>query len=131
VKNGQAIEADMPRDTTRLISAYLKTYRTLVSEAPGDWLFPARSGGALLPGHLSRDLSKLIRRELGLAVNGHLFRHLAGFLFFKHNPGGYKLVRRMRGHKKMSTTTTFYTDLESKWALKQYDDAVLSKRGAS
>jgi hypothetical protein len=31
----------------------------------------------------------------------------------------------------MSTTTTFYTDLESKWALKEYDEAVLSKRGAS
>jgi integrase len=131
VKNGQPIEADMQPDTTRLISAYLKTYRTLVSEAPGDWLFPARSGGARLPGHLSPDLSRLIKRELGLAINGHLFRHLAGFLFLKQNPGGYEIVRRILGHKKMSTTTTFYTDLESKWALKEYDEAVLSKRGAS
>jgi hypothetical protein len=37
----------------------------------------------------------------------------------------------MLGHKKMSTTTTFYTDLVGKWALKEYDEAVLSKRGAS
>ena len=81
VKNGQPIEADLPRDATRLIRNYLKTYRPLLSEAPGDWLFPMRSGGHRNPTDLAKLISRAVRRETGLIMNAHLFRHLAGMLF--------------------------------------------------
>ena len=64
VKNGQPIEADFSRDTTRLIRTYLKSYRHLVSDDPGDWLFPCRYGGPRSD-HLAEDMAKVIYRETG------------------------------------------------------------------
>ena len=60
VKNGQPIEADFSRDTTRLIRTYLKSYRHLVSDDPGDWLFPCR----------------IWRTSLGAPRRGHVQGHL-------------------------------------------------------
>ena len=130
VKNGQPIEADLSRDTTRLIRTYLKFYRHLVSDDPGDWLFPCRYGGPRTE-QLAEDMSKVIYRETGLVMNAHLFRHFAGMLYLQQRPGAYEVVRRLLGHKKLDTTTSFYTDLESKWAIRHYDEVVLSKRGKS
>ncbi len=33
----------------------------------------------------------------------------------------------MLGHKAVTTTIAFYTSIESKWALKRYDETVLSQ----
>ena len=130
VKNWQPIEADFSRDTTRLIRTYLKSYRHLVSDDPGNWLFPRRNGGPR-SGHLAEDMCKVIYRETGLVMNAHLFRHFAGMLYLQERPGAYEAVRRILGHRKIDTTTSFYTDLESKWAIRHYDEVVLSKRGKS
>ena len=130
VKNGQPIEADFSRDTTRLIRTYLKSYRHLVSDDPGDWLFPCRNGGPRSE-HLAEDMCKVIYRETGLVMNAHLFRHFAGMLYLQERPGAYEAVRRILGHRKLGTTTSFYTDLESKWAIRHYDEVVLSRRGKS
>ena len=129
VKNEQPIEADFPLETTRLLRNYLKTYRPLLSENPGDWLFPNRIGGHRNPSDLSKDVSRVVRRETGLIMNAHLFRHLAGMLILQRHPGSYELVRRLLGHRTINTTINFYTSLESKWAFKHYDDTILSKRG--
>jgi integrase len=118
------------RDTTRLIRMYLKSYRHLVSDDPGDWLFPCRNGGPRSD-HLAEDMCKVIYRETGLIMNAHLFRHFAGMLYLQQRPGAYEAVRRILGHRKLDTTTSFYTDLESKWAIRHYDEVVLSKRGKS
>ncbi len=129
VKNGQSIEADLSKDTTRLIRTYLKCYRPQVSDDPGDWAFPGRYGGPR--SHLAEEISKVIYRETGLVMNAHLFRHLAGMLYLQHRPGAYETVRRMLGHRKLDTTTSFYTGLESKWAIRHYDEVVLSRWGKS
>ena len=74
-KNDVAIECDLPRETSRLIWSYVTRYRHLVSAAPGDWLFPNRSGtGQRRPGALSNHIFRTIHRETGLTVNAHLFR---------------------------------------------------------
>ena len=64
VKNGVAIEADFPRETTSLIRLYLKSYRDLVSTNSGNWLFPMATGGSHRnPGHLSEEIGRTIHRE--------------------------------------------------------------------
>ena len=129
VKNGVSIEADFPRETTSLIRLYLKSYRNLVSPDPGNWLFPMANGGRHRnAGHLSEEIGRTIYRETGLEVNGHLFRHLAGKLFLERRPGGHETVRQFLWHKKIDTTTTFYTGLDSKRAAQHYYDVVLSGR---
>ena len=128
VKNGEPVEVDLPQESMRLVKTYLADWRPLVSDTPGDWLFPARGGGHRLPSHLSQEMSRVIFKHIGLRVNAHLFRHLAGMLYLIENPGDYETVRRLLGHRKMTTTTTFYAPLENKQAVKRYDEAVLSKR---
>jgi integrase len=128
VKNKEPVEVDLPQESMRLVKAYLADWRPLISDGPGDWLFPARGGGHRIPVHLSQEMSKVIFKHTGLRVNAHLFRHLAGMLYLIENPGEYETVRRLLGHRKMATTTTFYAPLENKQAVKRYDEAVLSKR---
>ncbi|WP_282121523.1 site-specific integrase [Ruegeria atlantica] len=127
VKNGVAIEGDLPKETSRLLRIYLDRYRHLVSGNPGYWLFPKASGsGCRASGGLATQVSQFIRREIGLEMNAHLFRHLAGMLYLMRYPGQYEVVRRMLGHKSVETTISFYTGLESKWALKRYDENILA-----
>lgn len=129
VKNGVAIEADFPRDTTSLLRLYLKSYRDLVSTEPGNWLFPmAKGGGPRGPDHLSQEVSATIHRETGLEMHGHLFRHLAGKLYLERRPGGHETVRQFLRHKKIDTTTSFYTGFDSRRAGQHYFDVVLSGR---
>ena len=128
-KNRVAIEADLPSDTTDLIRLYLGSFREQVSAKPGNWLFPMATGdGHRQPGHLSQELSAVIYRETGLQVNGHFFRHLAGKLYLEQQPGGHETVRQFLRHKKLETSTTFYTGLDNRAANRRYFDVVLSGR---
>lgn len=127
VKNGVAIESDLPKETSRLLKTYLESYRPRISGDPEGWLFPKASGGGhRTPASLANQIFQFIRRETGLLVNAHLFRHLSGFLYLRRFPGHYEVVRRMLGHKSVDTTIKFYTSLESKWALKRYDESILA-----
>jgi len=127
VKNGQAIEVDLKPAQSRLIWTYIQTYRPQLSTAPGTALFPARTGGPRPPDRLGRALGDMIKRETGLAMNAHLFRHLAGKIYLEARPGEYETVRRILGHRKIDTTLNFYTRFESKSALARYDEASLSR----
>lgn len=128
-KNGVPIEADLPCDTTALIRLYLKSFRELVSREPENWLFPlATGGGHRGPSQLSGELKSTIWDATGLDVSGHFFRHLAGKLYLERQPGGHETVRQFLRHKKIETTTTFYTGLDNKRANQRYYDVVLSRR---
>lgn len=129
VKNDQPVEIDLSAASKHLVDTYLNDWRPLVSDAPGDWLFPARSGGGRRRhGHLGQEMSKLIYRTTGLKMNAHLFRHLAGKLYLDLSPAEYETIRGLLGHRKLTTTTSFYAPLESKRAVARYDEAVLAPR---
>ena len=61
---------------------------------------------------LGGQITKLIEREIGLAITPHQFRHAAAALILRTDPGNYELVRRVLGHKSLATTTSFYIGLE-------------------
>ena len=58
---------------------------------------------------VSEQIQATIRRETGLVMHVHLFRHLAGKLSLRMDPGNYEQVRRLLGHRTIDTTTIFYT----------------------
>jgi integrase len=60
-------------------------------------------------------------------VNAHLFRHIGSKLFLDANPGGYEVIRRVLGHKKISTTMRFYTGFEGKAAARHFDQVILGR----
>ncbi len=130
VKNGQSIEIDLPRESLGLVAAYLANWRQQLFDQPTNALFPMHDGRPRLPVHFSTDMCRVIYRETGIEMNGHLFRHLAGMLYLKAHPGEYETVRRLLGHRKLDTTTSFYAPLENRAAVQRYDEAVLSTRRA-
>lgn len=130
VKNGQPIEVDLPKESVALFKAYLSDWRPLISKERGDALFPNKAGHARLPGHLSEEMKRAIFRETGIDMNIHLFRHIAGKLYLDQHPGEYETVRRLLGHRRLATTTSFYAPLENRRAVERYGEFVLSKRRA-
>jgi integrase len=130
VKNREPIEYVLPKESGRLVSEYLERYRPSLCTEASEWLFPSRSGEHKTATFLSSQIQSTIRKETGLVVNAHLFRHLGAKLFLSTHPGGYEVVRRVLGHRSTDTTTAFYTGFESKAAARHYDEAILAHRRA-
>ena len=131
VKNGRPLEFELPRDVRRMVDAHLASRSPRMCPSGTPWLFPRRDGTASVNPHsLSTRLSKRIRREIGLAMNPHLFRHLAAMIWLTANPGAYEAARRLLGHSTVSTTINVYAGLEGQAALKAYGEVLQRKRGA-
>jgi integrase len=78
----------------------------------------------------SRQFKKTVRKWTGLDVNIHLMRHIGAKLYLDENPGAYEVVRRLLGHKSLSTTVNNYTGLEIESAVKHFDAVILGIRDA-
>ncbi len=70
----------------------------------------ARSVRPLTP---ARAIADIVEKRVGLRATAHQFRHAAGAIILKHEPGNYEFVRRVLGHLNIQTTIRFYTALES------------------
>jgi hypothetical protein len=132
-KNGVPFEMMLPAETNALLTAYLDTYRPRIAQPPGRYLFPGR-GGALRPtDSMAGLLKKFIKRETGLVMNPHLFRHLAVKLYVQVNPHDIETPRRFLGHTTTRTTIRAYSDLQGEAAHRRYDDTIsqLTKAAAA
>ena len=107
----------------------MSDYQPLLAAQPSAWLFPARDGqGPKTEDALRQRIQRCIRERCGLAMHPHLFRHLAGKLTLDAQPGAYGLVRDILGHRSVNTTTSYYAGMETKGALRRYDEHVLRLR---
>jgi integrase len=116
VKNGVPIEAPLPPDTVVLLKTYLERYRGRIAEPVGRYLFPGREGACRDPSSVGEHLKQFVRRETGLVINVHLYRHIAGRLYLKANPSGIEVIRRMLGHTSSKITLRAYAELEANLA---------------
>ncbi|WP_028030984.1 site-specific integrase [Gemmobacter nectariphilus] len=129
VKNGQPIEFELPPDVRKMLDKHLGTRVPLLCPQGCPWLFPRRDGtGPIAPTNFSTRLSKQIRKEIGLAVNPHLFRHLTAMIWLTANPGAYEAARRLLGHTSTRTTINFYAGLETSGAVQALGDILAEKR---
>ncbi|MCV2880368.1 site-specific integrase [Sedimentimonas flavescens] len=129
VKNGVEILAEYHDGQADILRLYITKYRPLLSAEPGNYLFPKPSGGVRAAKHLSDGIKRFAGKYLGLEVSAHLFRHFAAYLFLEAHPGDYESTRRLVGHKKIDTTTAFYSPRSNRAAQKRYEAILASKRG--
>jgi integrase len=135
-KNGEDIELELPRETAALIDLYMTRYRPLLIDpahrAEGSrMLFPKTDGRAKVGRVLAAGLCSVMRRELGIDFNVHLFRHLGCFLYLRSHPGEIDVMRRVLGHKNVATTLRFYAFIEQSEAFRLFDQHVLDIREAA
>lgn len=106
-KNERPVEFEIPRDVVRMIDMHLKSRCPELCLAGTPWLFPRRKGcGPIDPNALSARISKRIRKETGLEMNAHLFRHFAVMNWLDANPGGYEVARGCLGIPRSATPST-------------------------
>ena len=117
VKNDIDLEFPVPPAVQAMIETYRERYRPVLLRCPSDYLFPGQGkehkGSALI----SAQIADLTEQQLGVRVTAHQFRHLAGFLYLRRNPGGHEVVRRLLGHRSISTTVQFYAGMETSAAI--------------
>jgi integrase len=124
VKNDVELRIPLSDETSRLIDIYISKYRPALLGEPSSALFPGRDGGAKCVRSTSGNISKFLMRELGIAFNAHLFRHLAAYNYLRRFPGDYETVRQLLGHKLLETTKAFYCGLENEAAFRRFSEII-------
>jgi integrase len=128
VKNNVSLQFKLDDRTTAIIDEYVHDFRpALTRGSNADWLFPGQAGGHKEKISFSTQIVARIYKATGLRITVHQFRHAAGALILKHRPGEYELVRRILGHKSVTTTMKFYLELGATQANEIFVDIVRHK----
>lgn len=128
VKNGVAIDVELQSDASKILTRYLREYRHCLVCEPTSALFPSAKGGPRSAHSLGYGITSIIRKETGLEVHPHLFRHLTAKLYLEVYHGDYESVRRQLGHKKYDTTLKFYATFDNRRAQERFSSVVLEAK---
>lgn len=126
VKNSVDLDFPLVERTTALVKTYMDKYHHILSRGQEtDLLFPGMSGRPKAESGFTQRITDVILQKTGIEMNLHLFRHLGAFLFLTAHPGEYETVRRLLGHKSITTTIKFYVGLQALADFRRYDEVVL------
>ncbi len=121
VKNRVDLNFKFDEPLTKLIDQYVHEFRpTLLRGSNANWLFPGESGEPKNGLLFSKQITERIQKAVGLRITVHQFRHAAAAIYLKHHPGDYETVRRVLGHRSLTTTIKFYCGLETIAASEQF-----------
>ncbi|AXC48974.1 site-specific integrase [Paracoccus suum] len=124
-KNERPLEFELPRDLIRMIDGHLTTRCPQLCPPGTPWLFPRRDGAGPIPAsQIAHRIGKRVRREIGIDMNAHLFRHFAVMTWLNAHPGSYEAARRLLGHSEISHTINLYSGLEVTAATRAFSDLV-------
>jgi integrase len=127
-KNEVAQEYPLPPVAVKLLDLYLDSYRPGLVGGDNPWLFPGPTGNHKNASTLAGQIQQSIKRETGLSMTPHQFRHLSAKLYLDASPGSYETVRRVLGHKNIKNTVNFYAGMETRAAVEQYDQLISDLR---
>ena len=116
VKNGQALEFELPEPVAALLDEYRTLYRPRLPGADGPYLFPGRAGGPRPYNTMASDLAGALRKHAGLVMTPHLFRHAIAKVVVERDPGLTVAMSRQLGHRRIDTTMTHYLGTETRAA---------------
>lgn len=129
MKNGRRIEFELPQSLVAMLDRHLALRAPLLCPHGTRWLFPRRDGvTSMNQSQLARRLGKRIRREVGITMNPHLFRHMAAMVWLDAHPGAYEAARRLLGHSSLSQTLSVYSGFESGTATRLFAEVVEKAR---
>ncbi|MBW4976194.1 site-specific integrase [Roseovarius mucosus] len=114
VKNKRPLEFELPPHLVNMIETYLAARAPTICTPNCPFLFPASlKFGPVAATSLAERLKQRVRKEVGVVMNAHLFRHFAVMIYLDANPGGYEVARQMLGHSSVSRTISVYSGLET------------------
>lgn len=78
-----------------------------INADPNGDLFARPSAERRSQNGLSRLITRTVKRELGIHMTPHQFRHLAAKIYLDHHPDDLETVRQLLGHSFMKTTLIY------------------------
>lgn len=130
VKNGEPIDFELPEQTADILVWYAREHRPHLLRMDSDALFPGENGGPKNSSTLSVQISDKVHRYTGMKFNAHLFRHAGGKIFLDARPGQYEVMRRVLGHRSITTTTGIYAGAETRSAGAHFAAVIAERRRA-
>lgn len=123
-KNRHPVDFNIPEYALNILRWYIAEYRPHLMREPTDALFPGRNGKHKTAHTLGVQIKDTVFEFTGHTFNVHLFRHFAGKVFLDQQPGNYEVVRQVLGHKRLDTTTSFYSGAEARQASAMFNGVV-------
>jgi integrase len=128
VKNGEPLRYQLPPDSAQLLDGYLIRWRPLLCDKPSDWLFPNDDGDMMDERNMAEDIARKTKRELGVRVTPHQFRHLGSELHLKRHPDQLATVSYHLGHRDLNTAPRYYAKRKQREATRTYQETLLVDR---
>lgn len=130
VKNDEPIDFELPLQTVEVLAWYVREHRLLLLGGASNALFPGKNGKPKHPTGFGTQISKTVFRYTGMRFNTHLFRHAGGKIFLDARPGQYEVMRRVLGHRSITTTTSIYAGAETRSAGSHFAAVIAERRRA-
>ena len=128
VKNDQALDFLLPASVSKRIKTYIDKWRMHFTSGHNPHLFPGRNGKPKDGTCLRRQIEQTLWNEAGIRLTPHQFRHAAAKILLDAKPGHYEVVRKVLGHKSLTTTYSHYAGAETQAAISLYDDVIIQHR---
>lgn len=128
VKNDQALDFLLPTSVSKRIRLYVERWRGHFTSGHTPYLFPGRNGKPKDSTTLRRQIENTLWKEAGIRLTPHQFRHAAAKILLDAKPGHYEVVRKVLGHKSLTTTYSHYAGAETQAAIRLYDDVIIQYR---
>ena len=128
VKNDQTLNFLLPESASKRIKTYIMEWRQLFTDTANPYLFPGRKMNPKDDTRLRRQIQKTIWNETGIKLTPHQFRHAAAKILLDAKPGYYEVVRKVLGHKNLSTTYSHYAGAETQAAVELFDEVIIQHR---
>lgn len=124
VKNAVELDFILPQPVSDRVRAYLDRWHHRFAATASVFLFPGHHG-AKDSSALRKQITRTLFNHTGIRLSPHQFRHVAAKLLLDNRPGFYEVVRKLLGHRNLSTVYEYYSGAETKAATALYDDVIL------
>jgi hypothetical protein len=130
VTAGFAVMAQAEAASLAPLHTYLAVHRPtllVTPETPALWL--GRNGPLTVSG-ITQVIRAVSERELGMALNPHLFRDCAATMVATQDPEHARIIASILGHARQETSERYYNHAQSMAAGRAYQEIVHRQRGS-
>lgn len=128
-KGGRLFEVPLPHALTPYIDRYLLEHRlVLLKGRRSDRVWITHMGTAMTAGSVYVRIRNLTERELGVAINPHLFRDCLATSLIVHDPENVRTAAALLGHASLETTNRHYNQAKALEAVGHYQQQICRLR---
>ena len=131
MKDRKARRMSVPELLTPFLLDYLEVYRPLLLDGRvSDALWISRRGNRLSQDSFTSGLASLTKRNFGIALRPHAFRHIAATSIATADPAHAGIIRDVLGHATVRMAEAHYNRATARGASQRLQDVLRGRRKA-